>query len=86
MAQSCQLWERILASLTFRSVSARWMSLCTAMQSGLGVNETLESLEISNALLDADNAELWCRAFSFLRANTCTCWRIRHCATEAPRR
>jgi hypothetical protein len=44
-------------------------SLCTAMQSGLGINETLESLEISNALLDADTAGLWCRAFSFVRAN-----------------
>jgi hypothetical protein len=45
-------------------------SLCTVMQNGLGMNETLESLEITQALLDdEENAELWCRAFSFLRAN-----------------
>jgi hypothetical protein len=44
-------------------------SLCTALQNGLGLNETLESLEISEALLDKRNAELWGRAFSSLRTN-----------------
>jgi hypothetical protein len=44
-------------------------SLCTAMQNGLGMNATLESLELKRAPLYDDNADLWCRAFSFLRTN-----------------
>jgi hypothetical protein len=44
-------------------------SLCTAMQNGIGVNETLESLELGNAPLLDDNADLWRRGFSFLRTN-----------------
>ena len=42
-------------------------SLCTAMQNGLGMNQTLETLMLDHVtLLDAD---LWCRALSFLRTN-----------------
>jgi hypothetical protein len=44
-------------------------SLFTAMQSGLGRNETLESMESNQALLGEDNTELWSRAFSSLRSN-----------------
>jgi hypothetical protein len=42
-------------------------SLCTAMQNGLGMNETLESLEVHQVTLI--NVDLWCRAFSFLRTS-----------------
>jgi hypothetical protein len=49
----------------FRSINE---SLYTAMQDGLGMNETLESLEL-NIRLNDDTAALWCRAFSFLRTN-----------------
>jgi mRNA-degrading endonuclease toxin of MazEF toxin-antitoxin module len=42
-------------------------SLCTAMQNGLGINETLESLILYHvALLDAN---LWCKVLPFLRTN-----------------
>jgi hypothetical protein len=44
-------------------------SLCTAMTDGLGLNETLESLELNCVDLTDDNAALWCSAFSFLRTN-----------------
>jgi hypothetical protein len=44
-------------------------SLCTAMQNGLGMNETLESLELKRIKVTDDNATFWCRAFSFLRTN-----------------
>jgi hypothetical protein len=45
-------------------------SLCTAMTNGLGLNETLESLEIRDVNLCDDTAPSWCRALSFLRTNT----------------
>jgi hypothetical protein len=44
-------------------------SLCTAMRNGLEMNETLESLELRYVPLCDDNADLWCRALSFLRIN-----------------
>jgi hypothetical protein len=44
-------------------------SLCTAMQNGLGMNKTIESLELNRVTLCDDNAELWCKALSFLRTN-----------------
>jgi hypothetical protein len=44
-------------------------TLCAAMQNGLGMNKTLESLELNRFPLCVDNADLMCRAFSFLRAN-----------------
>jgi hypothetical protein len=44
-------------------------SLCTAMQNGLAMNETLESLELNRLHLGDNNAHLWSRAFSFLRTN-----------------
>jgi hypothetical protein len=43
-------------------------SLSTAMKDGLGTNETLESLELSDFLCD-ENSAMWCRALSFLRTN-----------------
>jgi hypothetical protein len=43
--------------------------LCTAMQNGLEPSETLESLELNLAPLCDENADLWCRALSFLRTN-----------------
>jgi hypothetical protein len=44
-------------------------SLCTAMKDGLGMNATLESLELREVRINDDNAALWCMAFSFLRTN-----------------
>jgi hypothetical protein len=44
-------------------------SLCKAMQNGLGMNETLERLELNYFPMRDDNAALWCRALSFLRTN-----------------
>jgi hypothetical protein len=44
-------------------------SLCTAMQNGIGMNETLESMELNHVPLCDDNADFWCRAFSFIRTN-----------------
>jgi hypothetical protein len=44
-------------------------SLCTAIKDGLELNETLESLEVKYIPLCDDNADLWRRAFSFLRTN-----------------
>jgi hypothetical protein len=42
-------------------------SMCTAMKDGLGMNETLETLQLFNIHLTEDNAAFWCRALSFLR-------------------
>jgi hypothetical protein len=44
-------------------------SLCTAHKEGLGTNETLDSLELTRITICDDNADLRCRAFSFLRTN-----------------
>jgi hypothetical protein len=44
-------------------------SLSTALRDGLGMNETLESLELNSVPLCADNDDLFRRAFSFLRIN-----------------
>jgi hypothetical protein len=48
-----------------------WMDeqLSTAIKDGLGMNTSLESLELSNAPLYADNATIWREALSFLRTN-----------------
>jgi hypothetical protein len=43
-------------------------TLCSAMQNGLGMNSTLECLEMNHVQTN-DNSDLWCRAFSFLRTN-----------------
>jgi hypothetical protein len=53
-------------------IGGSWLvdeSLCTAIQNGLGMNETLESLKFEQSRICDDNADLWCRAFSFLRTN-----------------
>jgi hypothetical protein len=44
-------------------------SLCTAMTDGLGMNESLERLELDNVHLTDDDPDFWCRALSFLRLN-----------------
>jgi hypothetical protein len=44
-------------------------SLCTAMQNGLGMNQTLERLYFKLVYLTDDNLALWCRAFSVLLTN-----------------
>jgi hypothetical protein len=44
-------------------------SLSAAMQDGLGMNETLESLELNRVPLCDDTADVWCKALSFLRTN-----------------
>jgi hypothetical protein len=43
-------------------------SLSTAMKDGLGMNETLESLELNEHLYQ-ENTTMWCKALSFLRTN-----------------
>jgi hypothetical protein len=48
---------------------ARDGSLCTATKDGLGINETLESLELKCVPLCDDNSDLWYRALSFLHTN-----------------
>jgi hypothetical protein len=44
-------------------------SLCTAIKDGLGLNETLESLELNDISIFDDTVALCCRAFSFLRTS-----------------
>jgi hypothetical protein len=44
-------------------------SLCSAIQNGLGMNETLAKLEVREVPICADNIALWSRAFSFLRSH-----------------
>jgi hypothetical protein len=44
-------------------------SLCTAMKDGLGMNETLESLQLNRVPVLDESAALWCRALSFLRTS-----------------
>jgi hypothetical protein len=56
---------KILSLGTFGSMDE---SLSTAMKDGLGMNETLENLDLSERLCD-ENSAMWCRALSFLRTN-----------------
>jgi hypothetical protein len=65
-----------LKSLKVGGFGSMGESLCTAMTEGFGLNETLESLELTNAILCDDDdvlcddsADLWSRALSFLRTN-----------------
>jgi hypothetical protein len=58
-----------LKSLKVNDFHSMDESLSTAMKDGLGMNETLESLELDNATLSDDNADSWHRALSFLRTN-----------------
>jgi hypothetical protein len=44
-------------------------SLCKAIQNALGMNTTLESLKLERVHPTDGNADLWCRALSFLRTN-----------------
>jgi hypothetical protein len=43
--------------------------LSTAIKNGLGMNETLENLELKHFYLSDDSFDSWCRAFSFLHTN-----------------
>jgi hypothetical protein len=57
-----------------KDVSLNWCgsmdeSLCTVMTDGLSLNETLESMKLTNTHICDDTAALWCRTFSFLRTN-----------------
>jgi hypothetical protein len=58
-----------LKTLTLYSFGSINEALSTAMKDGLGTNVTLESLQLNDVHLSHDNAEFWCRAFSFLRTN-----------------
>jgi hypothetical protein len=58
-----------LKTLTILGFESMEESLCIAMQNGLGVNETLERLELNYVHLTDDNSDLWCRALSFLCTN-----------------
>jgi hypothetical protein len=55
--------------LKIRILEERGEAPCTSIKNGLGMNESLEILELVGVSLSDDNAELWCRAFSFLRTN-----------------
>jgi hypothetical protein len=44
--------------------------LCTSMKDGLGMNTTLENLELNKVHLSDDNSDVWCRALSFLLTNS----------------
>jgi hypothetical protein len=44
-------------------------SMCTAINDGLRMNETLDSLELSGFNVTDDNADSWWTALSFLRTN-----------------
>jgi hypothetical protein len=60
-----------LKTLTLMAVGSMGeaSSLSTAMKDGLGMNKTLESLELTVRLCDENSAHIWCRALSFLRTN-----------------
>jgi hypothetical protein len=58
-----------LKSLVIKVCESMDESLCTAIQNGLALNETLESLELKYIPLFDDNVNLWYRALSFLRSN-----------------
>jgi hypothetical protein len=58
-----------LKSLKINYFGSMDESLCTAIKDGLGMNETLESLELNSVHLTDDNVALWYGAFSFLRVN-----------------
>jgi hypothetical protein len=58
-----------LKTLKVDASKARSESVCAAIHSGLGTNETLEKLELMFVPLCDENVELWCSAFSFLSAN-----------------
>jgi hypothetical protein len=51
-------------------------SLCTAMENGLGTNDTLRALDLHRIRLRDDNFALWCRALSFLRTKDLRALRI----------
>jgi hypothetical protein len=59
-----------LKSLSLDGLGSMEGSLCTAMQNGLTLNETLESLQLHNVHLCDSEFAFWCRAFSFLRTNS----------------
>ena len=52
-------------SLTLDGLDSMEESLCTAMQTGLTLNKTLESLKLHNIHLRDIEFAFWCRAFSF---------------------
>jgi hypothetical protein len=58
-------------------------SLCTAMTYGLGLNATLESLNLCNVSLLGESAALWCMALSFLRTNKTLKYLIVHLKSGA---
>jgi hypothetical protein len=58
-----------LSTLLIRDCKCIDGSLCTAMEYGLGKNESLRELKLLNIVLDDNNFALWCRALSFLRIN-----------------
>jgi hypothetical protein len=58
-----------LKSLRIESLVSMEESLCAAMHSGLGMNETLKSLHLGTVCQPNVNFTSWRRAFSFLRTN-----------------
>jgi hypothetical protein len=56
-----------LTTLVTKKFQSMDESLCTAMEYGLGRNETLRELELHNISLRDDNFALWRRALSLLR-------------------
>jgi hypothetical protein len=58
--------NRGIKTLTVGGFGSMDESLCTAMQHGLGMNQTLETLELMFVPLCEGETAMWCRAFSFL--------------------
>jgi hypothetical protein len=57
-----------LKTMTLGAFGLMDESLSTAMKDGLGMNQTLGSLELKERLCD-ENSTMWCKALSFLRTN-----------------
>jgi hypothetical protein len=58
-----------LKSLKVYCLDSMDESLCTAIKNGLGMNETLEKLELSGFHVTDDDSDFCCTALSFLRTN-----------------
>ena len=65
-----------LGHLIIKGCESMDESLCTAMEYGLGMNETLRELDLHRIRLRDDNFALWCRALSFVRTKALRVLRI----------
>jgi hypothetical protein len=61
--------NRGLKDVTLHVFGSMEESVCTAIRYGLGMNTTIESLELNRVELNDNKSDLWCSALSFLRTN-----------------